>query len=436
MNGRREVRSPRSSHIRGIVSLALLATASCGSNVEGSRKPVEVRDSAGIHLVENLPLDSPRTGKWTLDPRPVVEIGVDEDDSTQHLVRVREVHRLRSGQIVVLDEGRSRLLAFDSSGRAIGAIGRRGEGPGEFSRIRGLYRCGGDSLVVNEVHRLSLFDPQIRFIRTIQLTPRGTDGALRAIGMGFDCSTIFMQSGFNVMPPPGKAGLMQATFFWSNVTGEERDTLGTFGLREVMRKRISGMDQPLSVPWGQEAKWVVGDQRVYFALSSAPEVRAFDGSGRLVEIVRWSTSRSEVTAEDRGLYALKREKWLAKYPQLNDIILDLDAFEKIPATKPAIAGLLLDDEHNLWVRTYPTWLAGRPDLYDFDASLSDTEAADSTPDLWMVLDRSGHFVGTVEVPYGFNLRAISGSVVVGVRKDDSGKEIVAVYRLRKGRTHP
>jgi hypothetical protein len=57
---------------------------------------------------------------------------------------------------------------------------------------------------VNEVHRLNLFDPEIRFVRTIQLTPRGTDGALRAIGMGFDCSTILMQSGFNVMPPPGR----------------------------------------------------------------------------------------------------------------------------------------------------------------------------------------------------------------------------------------
>jgi hypothetical protein len=84
------------------------------------------------------------------------------------------------------------------------------------------------------------------------------------------------------------------------------------------------------------------------------------------------------------LYALKREKWLAKYPQLKDIILELDAFENIPATKPAIAGLLLDDDHNLWVRTYPIWLAGRPDLYDFGASLGDTEAADSSPDLWMV----------------------------------------------------
>jgi hypothetical protein len=61
------------------------------------------------------------------------------------------------------------VLQFDSTGRFIRAIGRQGEGPGEFSRIRSLAIGPGDTLFVRHGSRVSVFSPSFRFVRITPL---------------------------------------------------------------------------------------------------------------------------------------------------------------------------------------------------------------------------------------------------------------------------
>ena len=62
---------------------------------------------------------------------------------------------MNNGQIVVANAGSSQLLWYDEHGEFLAAIGRKGDGPGEFTNMYGLYRCAGDTLVVNEFRRVS-----------------------------------------------------------------------------------------------------------------------------------------------------------------------------------------------------------------------------------------------------------------------------------------
>lgn len=70
---------------------------------------------------------------WGLDSVPMLAIGVEEGAPEFELSNVTAVQSLPGGAIVVANSGTSELRVFDADGRFIRALGRRGEGPGEFS---------------------------------------------------------------------------------------------------------------------------------------------------------------------------------------------------------------------------------------------------------------------------------------------------------------
>jgi hypothetical protein len=64
------------------------------------------------------------------------------------------------------------LLVFDSAGRYLRAIGRRGQGPGEFSQPPVAHGLGaGDTLYVRSAGWMSLFSPELAYVRTFTLPP-------------------------------------------------------------------------------------------------------------------------------------------------------------------------------------------------------------------------------------------------------------------------
>ena len=59
-----------------------------------------------------------------------------------------------------------KIAIFDSAGSYLGSFGQRGEGPGEFSEIRGLELGPGDTLYVLHADRISIFSPEHTFVRS------------------------------------------------------------------------------------------------------------------------------------------------------------------------------------------------------------------------------------------------------------------------------
>jgi len=74
--------------------------------------------------------------------------------------------------IYVVDAGSARVLVFDFAGRFQKAIGRKGQGPGEFVRPTGACPLAGGGLAVADVGagRIEIFDPSGTFLRLVQVT--------------------------------------------------------------------------------------------------------------------------------------------------------------------------------------------------------------------------------------------------------------------------
>jgi hypothetical protein len=85
---------------------------------------------------------------WSVGEEPRLEIGVVEGDEPYQLYRVSSSARLPDEGVVVANTGSGELRFFDATGRFVRAVGRRGDGPGEWRGPDRVRLTGPDSLLV------------------------------------------------------------------------------------------------------------------------------------------------------------------------------------------------------------------------------------------------------------------------------------------------
>ena len=79
---------------------------------------------------------------------------------------------LKQSLIYVADSGNNCVFVFNFKGKFVKAIGRKGQGPGEFDRPTGLYVLADSKLVVADFgnNRIQVFNDSGEFIRSIKPT--------------------------------------------------------------------------------------------------------------------------------------------------------------------------------------------------------------------------------------------------------------------------
>ena len=112
--------------LAGILTIVATTALSCAP---GDSVSTTVADSAGVAIVTNV--GTPALLPWTLDTVRVFG-GDDSGPATFHLVLQSLLDVDAQGRIFVLEPFESRVTVFDSVGRALSTMGRRGEGPGEL----------------------------------------------------------------------------------------------------------------------------------------------------------------------------------------------------------------------------------------------------------------------------------------------------------------
>src|SRR5690606_23746461 len=114
-----------------LIGYALALSACGGDTGEEEVRDIAVRDSAGISIVESG--RAPSRPFLMLDTSAVVEIGETLDENPDYqLFQVASALRLSGGTIVVANRGSHQLKLYDSTGRFVRNMGRKGGGPGEF----------------------------------------------------------------------------------------------------------------------------------------------------------------------------------------------------------------------------------------------------------------------------------------------------------------
>jgi len=413
----------------GKLAIALLTVSLIGCASDRTGRAVTVRDSAGVRIVDNhVPDWSPETA-WTVDAEPILDIGPEQTDSTP-LFRLQDIVGI-AGHLAVLNAGSSEVLLFDSVGTLLRRVGRRGSGPGEFAQLRNLYRCGSDTLVVNDGSRISVFDSAGTFVRTESVESRSEDGLIRVRGVARNCSTFLLAGTISPAPAPGQVGRISTLMFWGSLRGGVRDTIGMLAGVQVETRNVQGRNLPVSLPWGADGASGLRGDRLYSGSTDRSEIRVFERSRGLVEVHRWPSQARPVAAEDRALYESRRDWLLQRSPGIRDVVPPLDQFPSIPSTVPEFRSILVDDEGNLWLRSYPAFIAGRPDLYDVDVPMRHSPPPGDEPELWIVIDPSGRWLGGIRVPADLAVRSVYRSRVIGVWKDVLDVEHVRAYRIHR-----
>ena len=137
------------------------------------------RDSAGVVVVED-PADMPRkAGGWFVDPEPFLSIGSIDGPEGTLLDDVTGADALPDGSVALLNAGSREIRILDHTCTLVSAIGRDGEGRGEFRYLSLGGVPPGDTVVVMDalLRRLSLVHPDPGLVRSARLGPEVAENA-------------------------------------------------------------------------------------------------------------------------------------------------------------------------------------------------------------------------------------------------------------------
>jgi hypothetical protein len=122
--------------------------------------------------------------RLTIAPQPLWRIGGDGDGPYAFTAVVGGTFT-SDGGVAILEANPPEVRRFDRAGKHRGSFGRRGRGPGEFEAPQRLVPHTGDSLVVAQITRVSVFDRDGKHARTINTaTAAGLAWVHRLLGDG------------------------------------------------------------------------------------------------------------------------------------------------------------------------------------------------------------------------------------------------------------
>lgn len=131
------------------------------------------------------------------------------------------------GEVIIADNGLSKLVMFDSEGNFLREIGSKGGEPGEFKLITSLYVAPNDNILVTD-NRLQIFSRVGKFIREITT---GTEGKGTFGGVTID------RKG-SILATRQEKGKCFVAYFNSNMGGDLKFILDS---EEDKLKRASGL---------------------------------------------------------------------------------------------------------------------------------------------------------------------------------------------------
>jgi hypothetical protein len=386
----------------------------CGAGDSGtSAPPYQVRDSAGIEIVEVSRPEWPEGGGWRIAPDRLLEIGAAEGEEPYQLFRATNAVRLANGSIVVANRGTQELRWFGPDGRWIRSTGGEGEGPGEFDSLFSL-RILGDTLVAHDfrVGRVTRYDTAGVLLETVQLD--------RAPGLPIDIwptsagFTGRVRERIGDIHQDATYARIRSVYLRYPRDGSAPDTIDVLPGEEMLVRGgpvpdgfVMSMASPLIGHGSMQA--VVGD-RLVAGITDRFEIRVYGPDGRLERLIR-DPARDLPVTDGEWNAIVDQALAEAETPDARRSVLELAEQRPAPDTRPAYDAFIGDRLGYLWVAPY------RPEP--------------GKPVPWLVIDPDGGVLGTVDLPEGLRPTDIGEDWVVGVVVDELDIQRVRVYRLTR-----
>jgi len=315
---------------------------------------------------------------------PQVEIAKYVSDSSRIFDDLRDLAVDDSGRILALDYKAAEIRVFGPDGSPRGTIGRRGEGPGEFTNANGLRITDDGTIWVND-HGKSMM---------LELAPDGTErqrvpGIVPGFGYRWDVTVdtagVFWkrwtQRSARERPDMSFSGVVEGSSLpmyqsFDPATGT-RDSVLTFApmhYRTYVRSYANGQTM-MGLPFdGREFILLDRHRRAWLGASDRYD---------LARITLASDTALELHVAEQGPAITEDDiaEWKEGLAWASEEIPDLatDLLPYMPETKPVLGTMFTDDQDRLWVgRTVPAGDLARWDVFSPDGQFLVTIRAPST----------------------------------------------------------
>lgn len=370
-------------------------------------------DSAGIWLVENAIATT--MDDWAIEPMPFLVIGGDETDAAQQLFDVTDALRLADGRVIVANGGNSEIRIYSPSGRLDHAMGRQGEGPGEFRfLIHVTLNDDGDVVGWDSGGRArNEFSVEGEFLRRIETAPSALP-SMRETTLVLPNGSVIIKAldpaSVRSMPTAPVRSRVWVVLVKNGTTSA--DTLGEWPDESVYYPETGGRRMALHTLFTPQTLVAAGGPAgvILVGETARPQFAVFDSAGRRLRIVRWTPMSRTATDED---ISLKKEEWLAtrgarlSTAAANQLLAEMTVSEPVPE----YAQIVVDSEGFVWVGQYalPT-----------DSRMN-----------WLIFDPDGDVVANAETTPQFNPLEIGCDYVIAHATDEVGVERLELYKLTR-----
>lgn len=390
-------------------------------------------DSAEIETVEvggGLLDDLP---EWSLQDRPLVEIGERVAEDPYMFSRIDAAVMLPSGEFVVLDGVSLEFRVFGPDGLFRRRFGRDGEGPGEF-KAASVWRLvnGGFAVADDRLNRLTVFDSTANLTESRRGICRSTGASVYNEPPNYVGSCAF-------------AGLTgDGHMFWSETVGSEQPPLRpdvahhyVGGMRFLVRGSGDATLVVDSIPVANEVailttrfgprylwviselfepngNWAFGARTVAVAEGGRFEVRFRDSAGSLQRILRVDVLPERVTTGH--VDAIRQLLGTAASLSPAELALDYLNDVTVGGPMPFIGKMRFDQSGRLWIAGY----------------VPDPVLVVPKEWRWTIIDENGLPLARMTTGPSDDILEIGDDYMLLRERDDMDVESMAMYRIERG----
>ena len=393
----------------------------CGTDVM-RESPLSVVDSAGVQIA-SIGVPPSSLPVWTLAPTAELVLNEAETGDSTAFAQVGPVRWLSNDGLAIADVASQRVLLYDAAGRLVRALGRRGDGPGEFRRLEMLSVLPGDTLTTFDPRqrRLSVWHPDTGLVRSMSLAADGSlDSRPADAWLWREAIVVFQLSITPLDSVPAGSGVRR----WP--TRGQLALRDTSGRTLIESARFSGPYSGIvehgdvRLPFANRPFVAVSHDRIYFGSGSAFEIAYLDSAFRLSGIVRWPAQSEPLEPGEVARLKAELDRLLQQQnvpPGPRTALNQSFAPEILPDERPAIGRVFVGADGRLWVERFEPVRLGT--------------ALQTPGDRWTILEADGTPVATLKLPPLARLEDVRGDHVVVVQRDSLDVQTVAIFRIQR-----
>lgn len=287
------------------------------------------------------------------------------DDRNFAFADIRGIQASSDGEVYVLDFQAAEVRVFDSAGRHLRTIVRRGAGPGEVGEANGIFLSGDTLLWIPDHSQGTIIgvDPYGEEIRRFDKPVTGYDyiwrGAFDDLGRYWK-ETRHLDAEPRDPSPTSVGSVNGRRYFRSyDLSSGAIDSVYVGGFRRRFFAYAAGTrGGSLDIPFEASEMTVLNPSGGFWGAHTASYRVARTGErGDTLVVVEAGLAAQRVTREDRSAHI---EGMIEDRPDLRRAATEIAAL--MPDVKPVLQGLFVDGQGRLWVQRVTPEYA--PDVYD------------------------------------------------------------------------